>query len=76
VSEGYSNGRWAQNVFMNCCFVCRYYLLASRPESNDSDFRWADLAQRNNSELLRNLGNFVNRVLTFSYKCVPRLSAC
>ena len=50
-------------------FVCRYYLLASRPESNDSDFRWSDLAQRNNSELLKNLGNFVNRVVTFTCKC-------
>jgi methionyl-tRNA synthetase len=49
--------------------ACRYYLLASRPESMDTDFRWADLAARNNSELLKNLGNFVNRAVSFACKC-------
>ncbi len=39
----------------------RYYLLANRPESQDYDFKWADLQARNNNELLKNLGNFVNR---------------
>eukprot|EP00892_Ulva_mutabilis_P010326 jgi/Ulvmu1/7666/UM038_0095.1 len=48
------------------CDIFRYYLLATRPETNDSDFRWADLAQRNNSELLKNLGNFINRVVSFT----------
>lgn len=51
--------------------IFRYYLLATRPETNDADFRWADLAQRNNSELLKNLGNFINRVVSFSFKCAP-----
>lgn len=41
--------------------VWRYYLLANRPEASDTDFKWADLAARNNNELLKNLGNFVNR---------------
>lgn len=45
--------------------VWRYYLLVNRPESQDTDFRWDDLALRNNSELLNNLGNFVNRTLSF-----------
>ncbi|GFR44727.1 hypothetical protein Agub_g6053, partial [Astrephomene gubernaculifera] len=48
--------------------VWRYYLLANRPEQADTDFKWADLAAKNNSELLANLGNFVNRALMFVSK--------
>ncbi|KTW32680.1 methionine-tRNA ligase [Pneumocystis jirovecii RU7] len=45
--------------------VWRYYLLVSRPEVSDTMFSWAEFIQRNNSELLANLGNFVNRVVKF-----------
>ncbi len=45
----------------------RYYLLAVRPESSDADFNWDEFADRNNNELLKNLGNFVNRALKFVY---------
>ena len=31
----------------------------------DTSFTWHDLVVKNNSELLNNLGNFVNRSLTF-----------
>lgn len=48
--------------------VWRYYLLANRPETADSQFAWRDFIARNNSELLANLGNFCNRVLTFMKK--------
>ncbi|KAG8257711.1 hypothetical protein J6590_042821 [Homalodisca vitripennis] len=48
--------------------VFRFYLLYVRPESQDSSFSWLDLATKNNSELLNNLGNFVNRALTFCEK--------
>ncbi|KAJ3602201.1 hypothetical protein NHX12_029960 [Muraenolepis orangiensis] len=41
--------------------VWRFYLLYVRPESQDSAFSWADMALKNNSELLNNLGNFINR---------------
>lgn len=47
--------------------VWRYYLLANRPESADTDFKWSDLAAKNNGELLANLGNFINRGLSFVY---------
>ena len=47
--------------------VWRYNLLAARPEGSDSDFKWQDLANRCNGELLANLGNFVNRTLSFAY---------
>ncbi|XP_050423706.1 methionine--tRNA ligase, cytoplasmic [Adelges cooleyi] len=48
--------------------VFRFYLLFVRPESQDSSFSWADLATKNNSELLNNLGNFCNRALSFLEK--------
>mmetsp|Transcript_105174 Transcript_105174/g.263416 ORF Transcript_105174/g.263416 Transcript_105174/m.263416 type:complete len:696 (-) Transcript_105174:297-2384(-) len=59
--------------------VWRYYLLSVRPEQSDTEFRWGDLASRNNSELLNNLGNFCHRVLTFvGSRCggiVPEVAA-
>eukprot|EP00210_Caulerpa_lentillifera_P004700 g4484.t1 len=48
--------------------VWRYYLLANRPEQQDSSFSWDNLGVQNNSELLNNLGNFINRALKFVEK--------
>lgn len=48
--------------------VWRFYLASSRPEGQDSAFSWNDLGARNNSELLNNFGNFVNRALVFLEK--------
>ncbi|XP_058757491.1 methionine--tRNA ligase, cytoplasmic-like [Vicia villosa] len=48
--------------------VWRYYLLTNRPEVSDTDFTWPDLQAKLNSELLNNLGNFINRVLSFIAK--------
>jgi len=36
-----------------------------RPESSDSHFSWTEFVTKNNSELLANLGNFVNRLVKF-----------
>ena len=41
--------------------IYRFYLLFVRPESQDSSFSWDDFLLKNNSELLNNLGNFINR---------------
>ena len=41
--------------------IWRFYLLYVRPETMDSTFSWTDLVLKNNSELLNNLGNFINR---------------
>ncbi|CAG9858998.1 unnamed protein product [Phyllotreta striolata] len=46
--------------------IWRFYLLYIRPESQDSSFSWTDFATKNNSELLNNLGNFINRALVFA----------
>jgi len=45
--------------------VYRYYLLINRPETADSMFAWHDLQDKINNELVANLGNLVNRTLTF-----------
>jgi methionyl-tRNA synthetase len=46
----------------------RYYLIAASPETQDTDFTWADFVRRNNDELLANWGNLVNRTLTNAYR--------
>ena len=46
----------------------RYYLIANAPESDDSSFTWEQFAGTVNKDLADTLGNFVNRVLTFSAK--------
>jgi methionyl-tRNA synthetase len=45
--------------------IFRYYLTSRRPESSDTDFEWKSLIDVNNNELLKNLGNYCNRVLVF-----------
>uniref|UniRef100_A0A8C0AZN8 Methionine--tRNA ligase, cytoplasmic n=2 Tax=Buteo TaxID=30396 RepID=A0A8C0AZN8_9AVES len=48
--------------------IWRFYLLYLRPEGQDSTFSWSDLMLKNNSELLNNLGNFINRAGMFVCK--------
>ncbi|KAI3988539.1 hypothetical protein MKX01_026353 [Papaver californicum] len=48
--------------------VWRYYLLTNRPEVSDTLLTWKDLQAKLNSEFLANLGNFINRVLSFIAK--------
>jgi len=45
----------------------RYFLVSEIPFGDDGDFSVESLITRNNGELLNNLGNLVNRVLTFIY---------
>ncbi|MEV1007421.1 methionine--tRNA ligase [Streptomyces sp. NPDC049881] len=46
----------------------RYFLMAGAPESDDSSFSWELFSSVVNKDLADTLGNFVNRVLTFSRK--------
>ncbi len=48
--------------------VLRYVLCANAPETKDNDFTWKDFQQRNNSELVAILGNFVNRAVVLTHK--------
>ena len=72
----YENGKFSKSrgigVFGNSAkgtgvppSVWRYYLLSARPETSDTQFEWRSFIVKNNSELLANLGNFVNRLIKY-----------
>jgi methionyl-tRNA synthetase len=47
----------------------RYYLAAITPYNQlDVNFDWNDFQKRINNELLANIGNFIHRTLTFTWK--------
>jgi methionyl-tRNA synthetase len=46
----------------------RYFLVAAGPETQDTDFTWAEFVRRNNDELVATWGNLVNRTLTNAYR--------
>ncbi|MFH8515727.1 methionine--tRNA ligase [Streptomyces gelaticus] len=46
----------------------RYFLMAHAPESDDTSFTWELFSSSVNKDLADTLGNFVNRVLSFSRK--------
>ncbi len=45
--------------------AARFYLLASAPETKDSDFSWKDFQSANNTLLADQIGNLATRVLRF-----------
>lgn len=46
----------------------RYYLAAITPYTqSDINFNWEDFQKRINNELIANIGNFIHRVLTFTW---------
>jgi methionyl-tRNA synthetase len=46
----------------------RFYLSSNLPETGDVVFSWRDFQSRVNSDLIGNLGNYINRVLSFAEK--------
>jgi methionyl-tRNA synthetase len=48
--------------------VWRFYIYYNRPEKSDYNFTWEDFQEKYNSELIGNLGNLVNRTLTFLHR--------
>jgi methionyl-tRNA synthetase len=46
----------------------RYFMMANAPESDDGSFTWEHFTATVNKDLADTLGNFVNRVLSFSRK--------
>ncbi|MEZ4772514.1 MAG: methionine--tRNA ligase [Bacteroidia bacterium] len=48
--------------------VLRYVLTSIMPEAKDGDFTWLDFQARNNNELVKILGNLVNRVVVLTNK--------
>ncbi|MBA2295054.1 MAG: methionine--tRNA ligase [Actinobacteria bacterium] len=53
----------------------RFYLTAAGPETQDTDFTWAEFVRRVNDELLANWGNLVHRVLTSAYRTFGHVPA-
>ncbi|MDR0316523.1 MAG: methionine--tRNA ligase [Treponema sp.] len=45
--------------------VWRFYLYYNRPEKSDALFTWKDFQEKVNSELIGNLGNLINRTMSF-----------
>lgn len=46
----------------------RYFLSIAGPETQDTDFTWAEFVRRNNDELVATWGNLVNRTLASAYR--------
>lgn len=47
--------------------LTRFFFIRFAPENHDREFNWEDLKATNNNELVANIGNFINRALTFTY---------
>jgi methionyl-tRNA synthetase len=47
--------------------MIRFYAAINAPESRDTDFKWKDFQTKINNELIATLGNYVHRVLSFTY---------
>ncbi|MEM4331110.1 MAG: methionine--tRNA ligase, partial [Candidatus Pacearchaeota archaeon] len=47
--------------------IFRAYLSFIMPDTSDSEFSWEDFQRRINNELIGNLGNFINRTISFAY---------
>lgn len=48
--------------------VLRYNMIKNMPEGRDSEFTWKGFQETNNTELVNNLANFVNRVVVLTHK--------
>ena len=48
--------------------LLRFYLASILPETGDVNFSWRDFQARVNSDLIGNLANYANRVLSFTEK--------
>lgn len=53
----------------------RYFIAVAGPETQDTDFTWAEFLRRNNDELVAGWGNLVNRSISMAAKnvgAIPR----
>ena len=46
----------------------RYFIAVAGPETQDTDFTWAEFLRRNNDELVAGWGNLVNRSISMAAK--------
>ncbi len=65
-SKSLKRGIWideALALFPPDCW--RYFLMATRPETKDTNFSWELLIEKINADLNDSFGNFIHRTLTF-----------
>ncbi|MDC0230945.1 methionine--tRNA ligase, partial [Aureispira] len=55
-------------TFPNKEDALRYTLIRTLPENKDGDFKWDEFVALHDNELVANLGNFVNRVISLTHK--------
>jgi methionyl-tRNA synthetase len=53
----------------------RYYIAVAGPETQDTDFTWAEFLRRNNDELVAGWGNLVNRTISMTAKNLGAIPA-
>ena len=53
----------------------RYFISVAGPETQDTDFTWAEFVRRNNDELVAGWGNLVNRTISMAAKNVGAIPA-
>ena len=53
----------------------RYYLAVAGPETQDTDFTWAEFLRRNNDELVAGWGDLVNRTIAMTAKNLGAIPA-
>jgi methionyl-tRNA synthetase len=53
----------------------RYFIAVAGPETQDTDFTWAEFRRRNNDELVAGWGNLVNRSVSMAAKNVGAIPA-
>ncbi|OYN87907.1 methionine--tRNA ligase [Parenemella sanctibonifatiensis] len=53
----------------------RYFIAVAGPENNDTDFTWDEFLRRNNTELVNEWGNLVNRSLSMAHKNIGAIPA-
>jgi methionyl-tRNA synthetase len=53
----------------------RYYIAVAGPETQDTDFTWAEFLRRNNDELVAGWGNLVNRSISLAARNVGAIPA-
>lgn len=58
-----------------CSDMYRYYLIANRPEKEDTVFDWKDFQQKINKELIDNYANLVNRTISFTQRFIGKKPA-
>ncbi len=67
-SKSKGRGIWVPDVVKTFDVdAIRYYLSINMPEQKDANWMWEEFVSRNNDELVGTYGNFIHRVLTFTY---------